>query len=126
MSIARRLFSLGNVTSDAAHDKRSGPSELVQVGLPCDRMACEQLTLEVLEMMFFEESRVGESPSRADAFVGKLVAHIRRSITNGRKRLSLDVIRMDRVMTLLKLTNILRMRTLSLPRHIWLELRPRI
>jgi hypothetical protein len=53
-----------------------------------DRLGDQVLTLQVLKVMLFEESRVGKGSGGTDAFVGKLVAHVRRSVTDGRRETS--------------------------------------
>ena len=47
-------------------------------------MSFAELTLQILEVVFFEKGWVGKSPGRADALAGKLVAHIRRSVTDSK------------------------------------------
>jgi hypothetical protein len=41
------------------------------------------LTLQILKVVLFEEGWVGEGAGGTDALVGELVAHIRRSVTDG-------------------------------------------
>jgi hypothetical protein len=52
------------------------------------RIARGGLTLQVLKVVLFEEGWVGEGSGRADAFVGKLVAHVRGSVTGGFEEMS--------------------------------------
>jgi hypothetical protein len=82
---ASALFRESGIVLGARKEERvflGDESGLMDAHFGSDRLF-GGLTLQILKVVLFEEGWVGEGAGGTDALVGELVAHIRRSVTDG-------------------------------------------